>query len=269
MPFEGSHILEHQFSTTHVDVLAVGRRFKPDVIEKYATKYAGERIRDVICMQLPKGVVFVFDYGVLVTWGLNSATKQQLKSDMLGFVDAPRTELQWEQFKFSIVAEATTNMQNDHIVLPNSEVNNLLAASHAFAQSAKLINFERHAESLIADNSKLVNKLAENGKIPLNRKQIAKLRGSLFQAKNDIVLNFNLFDIPEYFWDHPEFEGYHKSIAGYLEINPRVELLTIKLATISELLDMLADEQNHKYAANLEWIVILLIALYIVLFFFH
>ncbi|WP_417535681.1 hypothetical protein [Methylophaga sp.] len=46
----------------------------------------------------------------------------------------------------------------------------------------------------------------------------------------------------------------------------RINVLNKKLESIHELLDMLANEQNHKHSSTLEWIIIILIALEIVLF---
>jgi uncharacterized Rmd1/YagE family protein len=43
----------------------------------------------------------------------------------------------------------------------------------------------------------------------------------------------------------------------------------MKLSTINELHEMLAAEQNHKHSSFLEWIIIILIAVEIVLFFVH
>ena len=34
---------------------------------------------------------------------------------------------------------------------------------------------------------------------PLNRKELAKLRGRLFATSSDIILHFNLLDTPEFF----------------------------------------------------------------------
>jgi uncharacterized Rmd1/YagE family protein len=58
------------------------------------------------------------------------------------------------------------------------------------------------------------------------------------------------------------------SLSRYLELKPRIELLNLKLRTIHDLYDMLAAEQNHKHSSFLEWIIIILIATEIVLFFF-
>ena len=44
-------------------------------------------------------------------------------------------------------------------------------------------------------------------------------------------------------------------------------MLENRLEVIQELLEMMADEQKHRHSSLLEWIIIILIAIEIVLFF--
>lgn len=118
-----------------------------------------------------------------------------------------------------------------------------------------------------ADYSHLPEALAKTGKIALNRKDIAKIRGTLFSTKSDIILHYGLLDTPDFFWEYPEFEAIYNAVVRYLEIHQRVDLLSKKLATIHELFEMLADEQKHQHSSFLEWIIIVLIAIEIVIYF--
>jgi uncharacterized Rmd1/YagE family protein len=99
----------------------------------------------------------------------------------------------------------------------------------------------------------------------LNRKAMAKIRGQLFLTKSDIILNYDLLDTPEFFWEHPEYQHIYSMAANYLEIRQRTDVLSKKLETIHELLEMLADEQKHQHSSALEWIIIWLIAVEIVM----
>jgi uncharacterized Rmd1/YagE family protein len=103
----------------------------------------------------------------------------------------------------------------------------------------------------------------------MNRKEIARMRGGLFLVEADINMNFELLDTPEFFWEFPEYEDRYYAVSKYLDTRPRVDLLTKKLSVIHNLLIMLADEQNHKHSATLEWIIIWLIAIEIIIFIFQ
>jgi len=129
------------------------------------------------------------------------------------------------------------------------------------AQSIKLASFETNAITTINNTNYIPKSLAENGSIKLSRQNIAKIRGQLFLTKSDIILNYDLLDTPDFFWEYPEYENIYVVVAKYLEIAPRTEVLSKKLETIHELFEMLADEQKHRHSSILEWIIIWLIAI--------
>lgn len=83
------------------------------------------------------------------------------------------------------------------------------------------------------------------------------------------MLNYDLLDVPDFFWEYPELDAYYTMISDYLEVRQRVDVLSKKLETIHELFEMLADEQKHKHSSLLEWIIIWLIAFEIVVFLVH
>lgn len=215
------------------------------------------------------GHAFVFDYGVVVTWGVNLKSLSSLLKKIAGCCNSVYDEKPKEHFVFSIGDSLDVKMLDDRLSLPDDDIKTLLAISHALAQSAKLSEFETIAGQTIEDNRYLSEELSQLGKISLNRKSLSKLRGALFQTKSDILLHFNLLDTPDFFWNYPALEPHYTTVEKYLEITPRVHLLRIKLETIQELFDMLASEQNHKHSSFLEWIIIILIAVEIVLFFVH
>jgi uncharacterized Rmd1/YagE family protein len=49
-----------------------------------------------------------------------------------------------------------------------------------------------------------------------------------------------------------------------MEIEPRVELLNTRLVTLSDLTDVLRDQQNQLHGEKLEWIVIVLITVEVI-----
>ncbi|BDX07079.1 RMD1 family protein [Planctobacterium marinum] len=228
-----------------------------------------QQYRDAMYVAFSEGMAFVFDYGVISTWSLTDEEKSQLLDKVLTCTKQNSENHDWETMPYRIQAGSSLSIRDDQIRLPDNDMFTLLAVSHALAQSEKLEQFESLAEKTIGEHAHLSATLAKTGKIPLSRKALARARGSLFQTRSDIVLRYNLLDTPEFFWEYPEHESNYLQISRYLELQPRVELLNLKLATINELLEMLAAEQNHKHSAFLEWIIIYLIAVDIILYFGH
>lgn len=257
-----------EFHHDKIDTLVLGRQFRqPNTPDFVLEHYRSARFRDVLRLELEDGEAWLFDYGALILWGVSEQTKQALIARLQDLVEDPLKKAEYERYKFAFGNNGDLKIHRDTVFLPDSEPLSRLAVSHAFAQSIKLAAFEDLAQSVIEENAHIPRSLALRGKSPIGRRQLARQRGELFSTKSDILLNFNLLDTPEFFWDYPELEAFYLLASRYLDVVPRVNLLSKKLETIHELLEMLATEQNHKHASFLEWIIIILIAVDIVLYF--
>ncbi|GAA0854619.1 RMD1 family protein [Aliiglaciecola litoralis] len=255
------------FSTDQVEVSCIADTIKlQDVKAHFAKSYVATQYRDALHIDVPRGHIFVFNYGVVVTWGISDAKKSLIMEGLEKFYSKEQNK-DWEIYRFALQPEARFSFSNNTVTLQNSKIHTLLAVSHALAQSCKLQIFECRAQKSLDDNRYLTDELINKGRISLSRTQLAKLRGALFQTKSDIMSRFSLLDTPEYFGDFPETQELYIGASRYQELDQRIELLKLKLQTIHELLDMLVAEQNHKHSSFLEWIIIILIALEIVLFF--
>lgn len=230
-------------------------------------KMGAVRYRDAYLLKTGAGEAWLFEYGVLVGWDLPENLRQQLLYDLGDIIEDASSNSPTEHYSYTIDTGQPFSVQHDLLNIPNHEQLMRLALSHAFAQSAKLEFFEDSAQKVIQQNAHISKQLAATGKVPLSRRELAKLRGVLFDTSSDITLHFNLLDTPEFFWDYPELEAGYQKLAKYLDLTPRIEIMNKKLETIHELLNMLATEQHHKHSAFLEWIIIVLIAVDIIVYF--
>lgn len=201
----------------------------------------------------------VFAYGAVVHWNVSSEQQNKLHHILLTYAENPLKIIEEENFTFSLNCQSTRIIE-DHIEIESSDPKVIFALSHGMAQSIKLASFETNAITTINNTNYIPKSLAENGSIKLNSHKIAKIRGQLFLTKSDIILNYDLLDTPDFFWEYPEYEHLYSITAKYLEISQRTEVLSKKLETIHELFQMLADEQKHRQSSFLEWIIIWLIA---------
>jgi uncharacterized Rmd1/YagE family protein len=201
----------------------------------------------------------VFAYGAVVHWNVSAKEQIKLHQLLLNHAENPLTVIEEDNFTFSLDCPGTRIIE-DHIEIESSDPILIFALSQGMAQSIKLASFETNAITTINNTSYIPKSLAENGSIKLSRHKIAKIRGQLFLTKSDIILNYDLLDTPDFFWEYPEYEAFYSITAKYLEIAPRTQVLSKKLETIHELFEMLADEQKHRHSSILEWIIIWLIA---------
>ena len=201
----------------------------------------------------------VFAYGAVVHWNVDLEDQGKLHHLLLDYAENPLTVIEEDNFTFALDFPSTRIIE-DHIEIESSDPILIFALSQGMAQSIKLASFETNAITTINNTNYIPKSLAENGRIKLSRHKIAKIRGQLFLTKSDIILNYDLLDTPDFFWEYPEYEAFYSITAKYLEIAPRTQVLSKKLETIHELFEMLADEQKHRHSTILEWIIIWLIA---------
>lgn len=201
----------------------------------------------------------IFAYGTVVHWNVSTEHQTKLHQLLLDHAENPLTATEEDYFTFALNC-SNTRIIEDHIEIESSDPILIFALSQSMAQSIKLASFETNAITTINNTKYIPKSLAENGRIKLSRHKIAKIRGQLFLTKSDIILNYDLLDTPDFFWEYPEYESFYSITAKYLEIAPRTQVLSKKLETIHELFEMLADEQKHRHSTILEWIIIWLIA---------
>jgi uncharacterized Rmd1/YagE family protein len=243
--------------------LAQSFRFN-ELRDKLLASTRAQLFRNALIIDYKNGCSIVFPYGVVAHWNVTLDERRELHQLLLDFAVKPDPDPQEDNFSYQTGCNLD-RIQLDYIELQSDDFKVLLALSHAMAQSIKLAAFEQNAIDTIHATSHLPESLAREGNIPLNRKSMAKIRGQLFLTKSDIILNYDLLDTPEFFWEHPEYQGIYSMAANYLEIQQRTEVLSKKLETIHELLQMLDDEQKHQHSSTLEWIIIWLIAVEIVM----
>ncbi|MGR9088746.1 MAG: RMD1 family protein [Gammaproteobacteria bacterium] len=221
-------------------------------------------IKGALMVESNESCSVILAYGAVVHWNIGRQEQSALHELLLGHAENPAAVIEEENFTYALDCPSTRIIE-DHIEIDSSDPMVLFSLSLGMAQSIKLASFESNAIATINNTSYIPKSLAETGKIRLSRREIAIIRGQLFLTKNDIILNYDLLDTPDFFWEYPEYEDYYTLVAKYLEILPRTEVLSKKLETIHELFEMLADEQKHRHSSRLEWIIIYLIALEIVM----
>jgi uncharacterized Rmd1/YagE family protein len=247
----------------------IAKRFDfSEIKRQFSGLEAGAVFRDVLHLEVAGGHAFIFNYGVMVIWGLSQEAEHTLHRKVAAYCIAPHADPIQDEFSFQLEAEQN-RIHGDHISLIGHDPHTLLAVSQGIAQSSKLEEFEDHALRTIEQTSDIPRNMATTGSTRLPRRDIARMRGRLFLVVSDINVNYALLDTPEFIWEFPAMEDLYRMTSRYLQITSRIEVLNRKLTLIHGLFDMLADEQKHKHSSLLEWIVLWLITIEILIFVFH
>lgn len=243
----------------------IAQRFDIAALSKLISEAKQVRIiKGSLLVEDHSAMSVIFPYGAVVHWNVGQIQQEKLHHLLLTYAENPLDVVEEDHFTYTLDCSATRIIE-DHIEVESADPFVIFSLSHGMGQSIKLASFETNAITTINNTNYLPKSLAQNGSIKLERHDLAKIRGQLFLTKSDIILNYDLLDTPDFFWEYPEYEPYYAVAAKYLEISPRIDVLSKKLETIHELFEMLADEQKHRQSSRLEWIIIWLIALEIIM----
>lgn len=213
-----------------------------------------------------KGVkrdLFYFPYGIVVFWGFSDAEEKHLLASLKKFEKEPLAKQELDEFTFSY--RDKFKVVEDEISLQKKDPLIKLALSYAIGQSVKLTVFEEAISRTIENSKQLPRALSDRGKIPLSRRETSRKIGQLYLERNYINLHSEILDTPEFFWDHAELEPYYRAMIHYLDVNKRVDVLNRRLTLLHELFEILSNELNHRHTSQLEWTIIILIAVEIIL----
>ncbi|KAG9237008.1 sporulation protein-like protein RMD1 [Amylocarpus encephaloides] len=242
----------------------VPHRKYPDLVERRMEDeaiHAESNLDFDIKVHTPE--VFLFDYGVVVIWGMSLKDEQRFLKEIAKFESEKLAlvDIETECFNFYYTREYQARIYNDFITLRDKKsYMTKLAISHALAQSVKTSLFEALVDDTITTCKDIPTQIALTGAISMSRTQINMQIGELFILRINIHLNGSVLDTPELFWVEPQLEPIYQAVRGYLEMDQRVRLLTERLDVIADLLAVLKDQLSHGHGEKLEWIVIVLIA---------
>lgn len=227
-------------------------------------KYKISQFRSVIAVEPEKnGDIFIFSYGVVVTWGLTRDQALKFIEEIRPYENTRCSAIETDEFTYAKGDKPA--IVEDEIFLPSFDLLSKLAVSHGIAQSVELSNFETTIQNIVDKTQNIPRELVQKGRISLSRKEIRQKMGELYMERSIINLHVDALDLPEFFWDYPELEPLYQLVANYLDIKARVEVLNHRLDILHGLYEVLGNELNHQYSSRLEWTIILLIVIEVVL----
>lgn len=213
--------------------------------------------------------VFLFEYGVVVIWGMTLKEEQRFLKEIAKFEQEKlgKDDIQTEEFNFYYTREYQARIYNDFISLREKRnYMTKLAISHAMAQSTKvcwciaamlrslLIDeivqtslYEDLLDATISTTQSIPSTIARTGRINLTRREINMQIGELFILRINIHLQGSVLDAPELMWAEPQLDPVYQAVRSYLEMDQRVGLLQERVGVIADLLAVLKDQLSHTH----------------------
>lgn len=207
------------------------------------------------------------DFGAVVFLGQTEAEcEASLTAILAQLPKEPHPPLH-QAFTIDLDPSAKARVEFDRIVAPTLDVPVAELAGLVLAQSVAMEYYDEDVSALSARVDELARQLQARGRLRGTTADATRFIGDILVTRNQIVLTLSLLDAPPLTWEDPRWDGLYRELRAAFEIDDRFRTLEHKLRLIQSNLEIFVDLLQHRRAAMLEWIVIVLIAFEIVMAF--
>lgn len=214
--------------------------------------------------------IFFFQEGAVVFWNMPEMERNNvlfsLQSHQKDNYDLLLVKEEHETIEYTYT-ESKSRMTDEEFQLQAPSPSNLdqlqldmYTFSNALSLSVKLAIWEGSLENYIFSIESVLEELKSGRKLTITRREALKRTGELLTLRHLINLSSDLLDTPDFYWDRNEAEKLYQSTCNQLAIGRRVKVMNEKLTHCCEFTDLLREHLNDKHHTNLEWLIILLIA---------
>ncbi|KAJ9518143.1 hypothetical protein QJQ45_010111 [Haematococcus lacustris] len=230
------------------------------------------------------GDAFIFDYGVIILWALDSGQEKVIMQLLLpcqvrtdphsptpyGLLETGRSQdlnpgsrttpcshchypAQVKPLQDKDVQQETMAFQYSRDVAPNIKNDCITISSLESSEHAVKLAIS-HA---LAQSSKL-NVYEE--RVWVLVEQMAKLMGEVFIQKSEVNLLSPVLDTPDWFWSRPDnLKMLYDKVCLYVELQDRIALVNSRFKLVQSMLGSWSDHASHHHVTRLDRIIIILI----------
>jgi uncharacterized Rmd1/YagE family protein len=223
-----------------------------------------------LSFRVGQGLVVVFRYGVVVLFGLDPISEDEVLRGVQPRVQGALTPHEEETIRLAAFDDKDEGVQPDGVVRIGALTpDKLLVVADAVAKSAALAQNERQVAQVFDILEPWARELAERGRSPSGRSAMIRLIGQALQVQHRVAGRVAVREKPDILWDRPDLERLYARLEDEYELVERAETLGRKLDLIGETVTVLTDLIDTQRSLRLEAIVVGLILLEVALTLFQ
>lgn len=249
--------LQAIYIPTHFDLKRVRERFPKQCA----------RLSDPLRMSLDEDkYAYITSFGTVVLWPFDKNAASRIIADLKPFIGHHR-----------VVDEVTdqlvvaTSMPESKVLFeeiwlagePSSDQVELI--SKLFAQSVALDYLGLEVDRALDRIEQQVIRLRKSGRLNISNKSVFKNVGFAMEIRHRVLMSLSLFDKPDAVWESENLETLYDELHNYFDIEDRHQTIARKLTLISDNTSFLYEFLSTRKGHQLEWIIIVLIAIEIFL----
>jgi uncharacterized Rmd1/YagE family protein len=211
----------------------------------------------------------VTSFGAVVFWPYEQASASAFLSELEPFI-APHSAVSRVSDEVEIVTNADeSEVLFDEIRLDSEPSFDQIGIISLFlAQSVALNYLEIEVDKALDRIEKQIIGFRKSGRLAISNKSAFKNIGFAMDIRHRVLTGLSLFDKPEAAWESEDIEALYDALYIHFDIEDRHRTISRKLTFISDNTSFLYEFLSTRKSHQLEWIIIILIAIEIVMFLF-
>ena len=209
--------------------------------------------------------VVIFRYGVVVLFGMTPLQEDQIIQSLAGRIIGRYTRREQETTQIEIAPDKDEQIAlSGTISLKALLPDHVLIIADAIATNVILARDERNVSAVFDVIEPLARELADHGRTPGGRRTILKHIGNALLVQQRVSGLVAVAEKPDVLWERPDLERFYARLEDEYELKERADLLTRKLAVISNTGQVLANIIDTARSLRLELMIVALILLEII-----
>ena len=147
---------------------------------------------------------------------------------------------------------------HNKVVLPNVKLDYVRIISVILAQSVTLDSLENETDQLLIRSAEKSRQL-EKGEYPKNTKKLLQNIGFVMAARQEILGNLYIYDVPDEAFDNITLEKMFSKLKDVFDIEARFSALSLGLDAVKENIEIIINLLHVRRATAMElWIIALI-----------
>jgi required for meiotic nuclear division protein 1 len=210
--------------------------------------------------------IYVERFGVVVFWNCTETIIQTFHSDLHQIPGVgKRAEAAEDRLNVHVNAEAD-RVGFSEVWLRELLLDKLKIVSLTLAQSVALDFFEQAVKAAMTRLQPVIHGLRDEGRLLLSHREALKTVGFAMAVQAAVLDNLTLFDDPPETWESESLAHLDSALYDQFDLEERLSAINQKVNYLTDAGARVMDVLTHRKDQNLEWIVIILIAVEIVFF---
>ena len=207
----------------------------------------------------------IHDFGAIVFFDVPQADRDQVLARVIGRVGPEPHPPLLDDYLLEVKPGSVPQVSFDRAVVPDLDTPVLELVSLVLAQSVAMDYYEEDVGDMTGRVDQLANHLATRGRLAGRERLVLRFIGNTMVTRTQILTTLSLLDAPSITWEREDYDRLYRALRLTFEIEDRYRTLEHKLRMVQDNLALIVDLVQHRRAAILETMVVILILLELVL----